>query len=103
MPTEKTTAAYPFLCEAHGVVVHEGHCPDCRVRFCGHCGRQMIPGRLDDGFDGRTGERRAETVLVCPRFDRSWRNLWLGGWMHLGAEIVEDGQFAPIELDISWR
>ena len=46
-----------------------------KVDFC-RCGRAMTVITLDkkgDGFE-----------KVCPKFNRSWRNLWMGGVSHEG-------------------
>ena len=46
---------------------------------CCYCGRQLEdicePGQL---YDQQSGERIPEVWRQCPRFARSWRNLWMG-------------------------
>ena len=76
---------------------------DLPVRYCRGCGRQMIPFHEFAGFSESTGEPQYEMTLVCPRFSRSWRNLWMGGWSHYGADINGDSQFGSIELEVGWR
>lgn len=46
------------------------------------CGRAMVIDRLIQG-----GYK-----LVCPRFNRSWHNLWLGGWSHQGVDVTFEGK-----------
>lgn len=72
---------------------------DAPERFCSHCGRRMIERTYGRGFDSRSGLRIIDRAVVCPRFDRSWRNLWLGGWMHNGYQVDENDRLG---LELSW-
>lgn len=54
--------------------------PPTLPRFCRHCGREMIETKEPGLFVTRTGEREIQRWASCPRFFRSWRNLWLGGF-----------------------
>lgn len=58
------------------LLMTESHPPHCRK-----CGREMIPTTQDDGYD-REGNRIISEWWECPRFARSWRNLWQGGITH---------------------
>lgn len=51
-------------------------------RFCRDCGRELVERVERGGFDPKTGERLRTVWLECPRFGRSWRNLWMGGAAH---------------------
>lgn len=50
--------------------------------YCGLCGRLLVAHREPSGYDPATGERTFIAYRDCPRFARSWRNFWLGGWGH---------------------
>lgn len=50
--------------------------------FC-RCGRQLEVKVERHGYADRlTGEFGTTTYRECPRFARSWRNLWRGGVGH---------------------
>ena len=46
---------------------------------CAYCGRELIEMTEPGLFDTKSGTQIMETWKQCPRFARSWRNLWLGG------------------------
>lgn len=51
--------------------------------FCGVCGRILIETDEDEGIhDHKTGKRLRRHWHSCPRYFRSWRNLWMGGSPH---------------------
>lgn len=71
-------------------------------RFCGRCGRKMVVRIVDSGFDPKTGSTKEEAEQVCPRFDRSWRNLWFGGVMHEGVVYFNPTNLKH-SLSLEWR
>lgn len=56
-------------------------------RYCIRCGRRMVVIREIRFWDAVTGKRREERWLQCPRFRRSWRNLWMGGVGHAARSL----------------
>ena len=50
--------------------------------FCSYCGRRLVAVDEHGPFDVLTGKRERGRWLMCPRFPRSWRNLWMGGMGH---------------------
>lgn len=49
---------------------------------CRACGSQLVVRVGSVGFARETGQPKTITYRECPRFARSWRNLWWGGWGH---------------------
>ncbi len=70
--------------------------PDTHEEWC-RCGRKMEFKIRENGIDRATGKMRYERVLLCPRFERQWRNLWMGGITHDGHSLDY-----PM-LDLCWR
>lgn len=48
------------------------------ARHCSKCGRLMVETLERDGFN-QDASRKMHRWVTCPRFWRSWRNLWMGG------------------------
>lgn len=61
---------------------HKSYVPEA-PEFCSKCGRQLeLRAEPDSYFNPKTGQRDTTTYRECPRFPRSWRNLWWGGVGH---------------------
>lgn len=61
-------------------------------RYCKRCGRPMIYREHPGLYNSRTGTRETVRQLMCPRFTRSWRNLWFGGTAHYAYSVDEGGR-----------